>query len=416
MTTLAATDLDALIAAAHARYGSRRPKSQAADTRARQVMPGGNTRSVLHFEPFPFRVQGAVDGALVDIDGIRYTDFCGNYTAALLGHSPSPIKAAITTALDQGWALGATHEKEIELAELVCARFESIEQVRFTNSGTEANLMAIGTALHHTGRGTVGVFDRAYHGGVLGFGATATGPHHPLNVPHRFHVAPFDDLGGLDALFANDDLGCVVIEAVQGSGGCRPASIEFLTELRRRCTEHDVVLIFDEVMTSRLAPGGAQERFGVVPDMTTLGKYLGGGMTFGAFGGRRAFMAAFDPATGGALTQAGTFNNNIVSMSAAVATLSHELEPERMQAVNDRGDRLRNRLNDAFTEAGLPLWVTGVGSMLCVHADDDRLVELLFHHALDQGLYIARRGFMALSMAISDDDCDALVAAATTFL
>lgn len=407
-TATASNDLDERIAVAHDRYVATRPKSEAAGIRARAVLPGGNTRSVLHFAPFPFRVSQADGAELIDVDGHRYVDFCGNYTAGLLGHSPGAIKAAVESALNRGWALGATHETEIELAELICGRFESIEQVRFTNSGTEANLMAIGTALHVTGSATVGVFDRGYHGGVLGFGDVG-GPHHPLNVPHRFLVAPFNDIDGLDVLFADEDLGCVVVEAVQGSGGCRPASVEFLQALRTRCDERDVVLIFDEVMTSRLAPGGAQERFGVVPDMTTLGKYLGGGLTFGAFGGRRDLMAAFDPAAGGALTQAGTFNNNIVSMTAAVAALTHELDPDAIQQVNDRGDRLRHRLNEVFTSAGVDIRVTGVGSMLCLRSDDDRLIELAFHAALDAGLYIARRGFMALSMQITDAHCDALV-------
>ncbi len=402
-------DLDAALSVAHDLYRAARPRSEQADERARRVMPAGNTRSVLDFAPFPFRVDHAQAAELIDIDGHRYVDFCGNYTAALLGHSPAGVKQAIIDALDRGWALGATHEKEIELAELVCERFESIEQVRFTNSGTEANLMAIGTALHHTGKSTVGVFERAYHGGVLGFGPVADGPHHPLNVPHKFRVAPFDDIEALDGLFADPDLGCVVVEAVQGSGGCRPAAIEFLQALRDRCNEQAVVLIFDEVMTSRLAPGGAQEHFGVVPDMTTLGKYLGGGMTFGAFGGRRHLMAAFDPDQGGALTQAGTFNNNIVSMSAAVAALQTELSPDRISAVNQRGDRLRDELNQVFAQAELAMWATGIGSMVCVHAADDRLVELLFHAALDQGLYMARRGFMALSMAVTDAHTKQLV-------
>lgn len=247
MTIDAITDLDAEVEAAHARYIAARPRSAAADVRARRVLPGGNTRSVLDFEPFPFRVDSAAGCELVDVDGHRYIDLCGNYTAGLLGHSPTTVRAAVVDALDRGWTLGATHEAEIDLAELVSGRFPSIDQVRFTNSGTEANLMAIGTALHHTGRRTVGVFDHAYHGGVLGFGS-AEGPHHPLNVPHPFRIAPFDDISGLDALF-DDDLGCVLIEAVQGSGGCRPASVEFLRELRSRCDAHGVVLIFDEVMT-----------------------------------------------------------------------------------------------------------------------------------------------------------------------
>ncbi len=275
--------------------------------------------------------------------------------------------------------------------------------------------MAIGTALHHTGRRGVGVFDRAYHGGVLGFG-DAEGPHHPLNVPHGFRVAPFDDVDALDTLFTEPDdgtaLGCVLIEPVQGSGGCRPASVEFLRALRLRCDDAGVVLIFDEVMTSRLAPGGAQERFGVTPDMTTLGKYLGGGFSFGAFGGQRSIMAAFDRHAGGTLTQAGTFNNNIASMSAAVATLRHELSPDRITAVNDRGDRLREELVELFSASGLDLWVTGLGSMLNVRTGDDRLLDLLFHHLLDDGLYIARRGFIALSVEIGDGECDQLIASA----
>lgn len=398
--------LDERVAEAHAAYRAARPLSAEADRRARAVLPGGNTRSVLDFAPFPFRVVGAKGAELVDLDGHRYVDFCGNYTAGLLGHSPDGVRSAIVEALDGGWALGATHEREVELAELVCERFASIEQVRFTNSGTEANLMAIGTALHATGRSGVVVFERGYHGGVLSFGPVAAGPHHRLNAPHDFRVGVFDDVDGLDGLI-DDTVGCVLVEAVQGSGGCRPASVEFLRALRAHCDRVGAVLVFDEVMTSRLAPGGAQERFDVTPDMTTLGKYLGGGMTFGAFGGRRDLMATFDPAVGGSLTQAGTFNNNVVSMSAAVHTLRHELTDERILGVNDRGDRLRRSL--AAVLDGSPVRVTGLGSMLCLHAADDRVVELLFHALLADGLYIARRGFMALSTEITDDHADVLI-------
>ncbi|MGI9609448.1 MAG: aspartate aminotransferase family protein [Acidimicrobiia bacterium] len=406
---LPAADLDGLIADAHRQYGEARPQSSAAHARARRVLPGGNTRSVLDFDPFPFRAVGAEGPYLIDIDGHRYVDFCGNYTAGLLGHSPKSVKDAIVEALSEGWALGATHQRETELAELVCARFPGIDQVRFTNSGTEANLMAIGTALHHTGRSTVGVFEHAYHGGVLSFSGVGTA-HHPLNVPHRFQVSALNDSSGLDALFSDADLGCVIIEAVQGSGGCRPADQSFLADLRSRCTDHGVVLIFDEVMTSRLSPGGAQQRFGVTPDMTTLGKYIGGGMTFGAFGGRADIMANFDKSTGGQLTQAGTFNNNVVSMAAAIAALTTHMDPDRIDAVNSRGDDVRERLDRVLDEAGMPMWLTGVGSMLAVHASDDRLLELLFHAALADGLYLARRGFIGLSMAVTDDHCDDLVA------
>ncbi|MDH3300111.1 MAG: aminotransferase class III-fold pyridoxal phosphate-dependent enzyme [Acidimicrobiia bacterium] len=417
MTTKPEHGLAEMVGEAHAAYRSLRPVSARWHADACKVLPGGNTRSVLHFDPFPFRVASAHDQVLIDVDGHRYIDFCGNYTAALLGHSPATVQAAVADVLNEGWALGATHPREVELAQLICDRFPSIDQVRFTNSGTEANLMAIGTALHHVAavaegsgdRRTIGVFDQAYHGGVLSFGPQ-DGPHNPMNVPHRFRVARFDDIVGLDDLF-QPDLACVLVEPVQGSGGCRPASPAFLQELRRRCDDTGTLLIFDEVMTSRLSPGGAQQRFDVLPDLTTLGKYLAGGMTFGAFGGRRHIMAAFEPSAERSLTQAGTFNNNIVSMTAAITTLRHELDADTLGEVNDRGDRLRADLQAAFTDAGVGLWVTGLGSMLCVHSDDDRLVELYFHAMLAQGLYLARRGFMALSKAITDDDCRRLIEA-----
>ncbi len=408
---LTAPDLDAMVKHAHDRYRANHPASAAADVEARRVLPGGNTRSVLDFEPFPFRVRRAHGPELVDIDGHRYVDFCGNYTAGLLGHSPTVVKDAVADAMNNGWAIGATHEREVRLAELLCDRFPCLDQVRFTNSGTEANLMAIGTALHHTGRSGVGIFERAYHGGVLSFGDDAGGPHHSLNAPYDCRVVPFNEMDALDKLFEPGDLGCVLVEAVQGSGGCRPADREFLVELRRRCTAAGTVLIFDEVMTSRLAPGGAQELFGVMPDLCTLGKYLGGGMTFGAFGGRRDIMVAFDRDAGGTLTQAGTFNNNVASMAAAVATLSTELPNDAVQAVNDRGDRLRSKLNEALSTSALDMSVTGLGSMLCFHASEDQLLDLLFHELLDQGLYIARRGFVALSVEITEEHCEALVEA-----
>ena len=293
----------------------------------------------------------------------------------------------------------------MELAELICDRFESVEQVRFTNSGTEANLMAIGTAVHVTGRRTVLVFEDGYHGGVLSF-AHGVGP---LNVPHDFLILPYNDVAAVEAVFAErgDTIACIVVEAVLGSGGCVPAEPAFLAALRRLCTEHATVLIFDEVMTSRLHPGGAQARFGVLPDMTTLGKYLAGGMTFGAFGGRRSIMAAFDPAQGGALSQAGTFNNNVVSMAAGVAALRDVLTPAALIALNDRGDQLRERLSVTLAGAGLPMTVSGVGSMMNVHAADDRWVALFFHSMLAAGFYLARRGMIALALDVTDAQLDA---------
>lgn len=393
---------------AHERYAAKRPKSAAAHLAARAVMPGGNTRSVLHFDPFPFRVASASGPHLTDIDGHTYVDLLGNYTAGLLGHSPAPIQRAISAALETGFSIGATHTVEIEAARLVAERFPSIDMVRFTKSGTEANLMAVGTACHHTGRDRIVVFERGYHGGVLSFGY---GPG-ALNVPHEWVVLPYNDRAAVAAAFTEfgNEIACVLMEPMLGSGGCVPATAEFLADIRELCTASGALLIFDEVMTSRLSPGGAQELMNVTPDMTTLGKYLAGGLTFGAFGGRADVLVAFDADEGGTLTQAGTFNNNILSMTAVVATLGEVLTPELLQSVNDRGTRLREALNGLFESSASPFQATGLGSLIGIHGPDVEL-ELLFHELLDQGWYLARRGFISLSAMITDQLVDDFIEA-----
>jgi glutamate-1-semialdehyde 2,1-aminomutase len=418
MTTLEpSTSLDAALVEARQRYADANPVSATWARRAADVLPGGNTRSVLHFDPFPFRVASADGQHLVDVDGHRYVDLLGNYTAGLLGHSPAPVRAAAHEAIDGGWALGAVHPNEVRLAELIAGRFAAIEQVRFTNSGTEANLMALAVATNHTGRTGVLVFDGGYHGGVLTFAG-----HRDVNVPHDWIVSTYNDIGAVDSVFAaqGDSIAAVLVEPLQGSAGCLPADPAFLRSLRRHCDDSGAVLIFDEVMTSRLAPGGMQEALGITPDLTTLGKYLAGGFTFGAFGGRRRLMAAFDASAGGRLGHAGTFNNNVVSMAAGVATLTEVLTPEVLAATNGRGERLRSRLNATFTHHGVPMCATGSGSLMNLHGTagpvtsiddlrsaDDRWKELLFFAALDAGFYVARRGFIALSIEITDDDVDA---------
>jgi glutamate-1-semialdehyde 2,1-aminomutase len=410
--------LDDAVIAARAAYASARPLSAELAARADVVLPGGNTRSVLHFDPFPFRVASAEGRYLVDVDGHRYVDLLGNYTAGLLGHSPGPVRAAVHAAVDNGWTLGAVHPDEVRFAELIVARFPSIEQVRFTNSGTEANLMALALALHHTQRHEVLVFDGGYHGGVITFAG-----HREVNVPHEWVTATYNDVDRVTGLFDEHEFAAVLVEPLQGSAGCIPADPDFLRTLRRECDRTGALLVFDEVMTSRLSPGGAQAVHGVLPDLTTLGKYLAGGFSFGAFGGRRELMAAFDPGAGGRLGHAGTFNNNVVSMAAGIATLTEVLTPEILAATNARGDQLRNGLDAAFRAHDLPMSVTGFGSLMNIHGtagpvtsvDDlrgsnDAWKELLFFAALDAGFFIARRGFIALSIEITDDDVASFLA------
>jgi glutamate-1-semialdehyde 2,1-aminomutase len=358
-------DLTELLAAARQRFIDHNPQSAAQHAAASAVMPGGNTRTVLFQTPFPLVIERGEGCRLWDIDGHEYIDFLGEYTAGIYGHSHPRIRAVLDQALDKGINFGAHNAFEAKLAEAVCARFPSIELVRFTNSGTEANLMALSAARAYTGCEKILVFDGAYHGGVLSF----AGGGSPVNAPYDFVLAPYNDFAGTQRLLAHHgpDLAAILIEPMVGGGGCIPAERDFLVLLREAATHHGAVLIFDEVMTSRLAPGGLQERHNILPDLTTLGKYIGGGMSAGAFGGRAEIMAQFDPRRADALPHAGTFNNNVLTMAAGLAGLTEIYTPEAAHTLNARGDALRQQLNALCLRHEVPMQFTGLGSMMNVH-------------------------------------------------
>lgn len=425
--TRGGADLDEALLAARSVYAQARPKSRQIHESAAAVMPGGNTRTVLFHNPFPITVVGGEGCRIRDVDGFEYVNYLGEFTAGLFGHSNPVIRDAIEKALHAGISLSAHNTQEPLLARLLCERFPSLQSVRFTNSGTEANLMALATAIAVTGRRRVLVFKGGYHGSVLHFvrGGSA------VNVPHEFVVARYNDVTEVEGIFATQgsQLAAILVEPMLGSGGCIPATRTFLAALRAGATKHGAVLIFDEVQTSRLAPGGLQEALSILPDMTTLGKYLGGGLSFGAFGGRDELMQRYDPRRSDALLHAGTFNNNILTMSAGVAALTHLFTPEVVRRLNERGDRLRARLNDVCTKAAVALRFTGLGSLLTAHLGvtampdvddvartDPRLKELLFFDLLSQGCYTAPRGMIALSLEIGDAECDLYVAALAAFV
>jgi glutamate-1-semialdehyde 2,1-aminomutase len=309
--------VDTAVAEARARYAARRPRTSELHARARSFLPGGNTRSVLYHPPFPLRIAHAWEAVLADVDGHEYVDLLGEYSAGLYGHSNPVVIKAMADALHEGVSRGAHTRYEVDLAEAVCARFPSIERVRFTNSGTEANLMALSAARAFTGRDRVLAFRGGYHGGLLTFTA---GPS-PVNAPYDVLLAEYNDAAVAQALLREHagTVACVLVEPMLGSGGCIPGDPVFLSVLRETTRQTGALLIFDEVMTSRTGSGGLQARLGIRPDVTTLGKYIGGGSSFGAFGGRADVMELFDPARPGALPHAGTFNNNVVSMAAGHA-------------------------------------------------------------------------------------------------
>jgi glutamate-1-semialdehyde 2,1-aminomutase len=353
-------------------------------------MPGGNTRSVLHVPPFPLTIVRGEGARIWDADGHEYLDFLGEFTAGLYGHSHPVLRAAIEEALADGWVLGAPNRYETVLAEAICSRFSSIDLVRFCNSGTEANVMALSTARAVTGRTKVVVFEGGYHGGVLSF-------HHggsPLNYPGDFVVASYNDVHAAELVDA--ETAAVLVEPMLGSGGVIPGEPAFLQALRDATRAHDALLIFDELMTSRLSTGGLQQVLGITPDLTTLGKYVGGGLAFGAFGGRRDVLERFDPSRPGAFQHAGTFNNAVLTMAAGAAGLTKVLTGEAIERLNALGDGLRARIPNA----------TGYGSMVGLHFDDDEHGALVHMRMLERGYSYARRGFVALSLPLTEDDVD----------
>jgi glutamate-1-semialdehyde 2,1-aminomutase len=418
--------LEDALAEARAAYVARNPRSQAVYEEATSFMPGGNTRTVLFYEPFPLAIAKGEGAYLWDADGHRYLDLLGEFTAGLYGHSNPVVRRAIDAALDGGINLGGHNLLEPQLAKLVCDRFPAMDAVRFTNSGTEANLMALALAKAATSRGKILVFNGAYHGGVLSFGGGGS----PVNVPHEYVLAEYNDTEGTLALIRQHGaaLAAVLVEPMMGAGGCIPAEPAFLQALRQATAEVGALLILDEVMTSRTSAGGRQALLGIAPDLTTLGKYIGGGMSFGAFGGRHALMALFDPRQPGALPHAGTFNNNVLTMSAGIAGLTHLFTPEVAESHRARGDALRDALNALCQQQDVAMQFTGLGSLMNAHftaapilrpadtACDVRLRDLFFFDMAAAGFYMARRGLMALMLPVGDAETASVLAAVGQFI
>lgn len=405
------------------RYIRANPNSARQLDWAARVMPGGNTRSVLFYEPFPLVMTGGNGCFLDDLDGHRYVDFLAEYTAALYGHSHPLITHALSKAMANGLNLSAHTEWEARLAALIVERFSCIEQVRFTNSGTEANLLALAAAKAYTGRSGVIAFNGGYHGGVLSFAGVSTA----MNVPHRVYLADYNDLESVERLLREQvDIAAILVEPMLGAGGCICAEPGFLEGLRERTQAHGSLLIFDEVMTSRLGPGGLQEKLGITPDLITLGKYIGGGMPCGVLGGRRDIMGQFDPRHG-CLSHAGTFNNNVLTMAAGLAGLEQVYTREAALDLNARGDKLREQLNQAL--APMAMQFTGQGSVLNLHptgllirrpsdipTDRNDLRDLFFFHLLECGIYSARRGLFALSLPLTERELSRLITATRAFV
>jgi glutamate-1-semialdehyde 2,1-aminomutase len=349
------------------------------------------------------------------------TDLLTDYTAGLLGHSERRVLDAVHAALGELASAGGVHRHELGLARLMCARF-GLDRVRFTNSGTEANLMAITAAIQWTGRKKLLVFHGGYHGGVLSF---LNGPA-ASNASYEAVVAPYNDLAATLRLIEQHgrELAAVLVEPMLSSAGCIPATDEFLTGCFAAARAVGAVCIADEVVTSRHGPRGLLALRGVRADLTTYGKYIGGGFSFGAFGGAAELLDQFDSARASYIRHAGTFNNNVATMTAGEIVLGEVFTAEVAAAHMARGEAFRARVVEVIGSHAVPVSATGVGSTMSLHAlaaaprdgaeaarRDEHLQELVFLGLYQRGVYLAARGMINLSLPITDGQLAAVLAA-----
>lgn len=409
--------------------------------RAKRLIPGGVNSPVRAFQAVggqPLFIKRAEGAYLYDEDGNCYIDCINSWGPMILGHAYAPVLEAIQKTLAHSTSFGAPTRLEVEMAELIVHMVPSIEMVRMVNSGTEATMAAIRLARGYTGRHKIIKFEGCYHGHgdsfliAAGSGAATTGvPNSPGVTPGVAQdtlVAPYNDLHAVEQLIEQypNQIAAIIVEPVAGNMGCVLPRQGYLQGLRQLCDQHGIVLIFDEVMTGfRLAPGGAQERFGVVPDLTTLGKIIGAGLPVGAYGGRREIMQQVSPV--GKVYQAGTLSGNPVAMAAGLALLQ-ELndKPEIYARLETIGDRIYKGMLAALEKRSLQFSINKIGSMLNIFFTSEAVVDFqtaktsnlqafaaYFHAMLRQGVYLAPSQFESwfCSAALTDTDIDHIVQA-----
>ncbi len=414
--------------------------------RAQRVIPGGVNSPVRAFKGVggtPVFIQKAQGAYIFDTDGKQYIDYVGSWGPMILGHNHPAILNAVLKTAENGLSFGAPTPLEIDLAELVCQLIPSIEMVRMVSSGTEATMSAIRLARGYTKRDKIIKFEGCYHGHAdsllvkAGSGALTLGQPNSPGVPADFAkhtlTCTYNDLDSVQQAFAQypDQIACIIVEPVAGNMNCIPPKAGFLQGLRALCDQYGAVFIIDEVMTGfRVALGGAQAYYGVTPDLTCLGKIIGGGMPVGAFGGKKEIMQHIAPT--GPVYQAGTLSGNPIAMAAGLACLTELKKDGNQQRLNQLTEKLSQGLKALADKHGIPFSVNYVGAMFGlfftdktevssyqdVMACDTEKFKLFFHKMLEQGVYLAPSAFEAgfMSLAHSDEDIDRTLAAADKVL
>lgn len=406
-------------------------KSKQMYEKAKTLIPGGVSSPVRAIKPYPFYTVSGNGSKIRDLDGNEYIDYCLAYGPEILGHNNPIIKKAIISQLDKGWLYGTPTELEVSLAEKIIGYYPSLEMLRFVSTGTEATMSALRLARGYTGKNKFVKIEGGFHGAhdaVLvkaGSGATTLGKPDSRGIPADFTKytlqTPFNELETMTALVEKnrEELAAVIMEPVQGNVGPILPEPGYLQEVRKLTKENDVLLIFDEVITGfRLAMGGAQEYYGVVPDMTTLGKIVGGGLPIGVFGGRSDIMEMVAPS--GPVYQAGTFSGSPCSLAAGIAVLDYMKKEALHRKLNAKGDTLRKALSEIIADKGLNYSVSGIASMFKVffgakpknYQDvlkcDKEAYLAFFHKMLASGIFLPPSQFETnfLSAAHTEEDLE----------
>ena len=418
------------------------PESARRQAEAERWLPGGSSRGTAFFAPHPHFIERGEGHYVEDADGNRLLDFMINATSLILGHAHPDVTRAIQERAALGTAFTGPTDEQVRMARLLAERVPSVDSIRFTNSGTEGTMMAIRAARAFTGREKIAKFEGGYHGAheyvsvsvrppleKLDPSGPTPIPEHPgmpKSVLEQVIVLPYNDLDWCERVLRENaaEVACLIMEPVVSSFGYLPGETDFLRGLRELTEELGIILIYDEVQSFRIAPGGAQEALGVTPDMTSFGKIIGGGTPVGAFGGRAEIMELFDPTKGAPIAHAGTFNANPVTMAAGEAVMTH-LTPDVYARMNALGGQLRAKLRAVFDEFEIDARVTGIGSLFGIHFTSEEIRDYrgvvrsnqtmrraLFMGLLNEGVLLQTGAAGALTTLTTESEIDALVDAA----
>ena len=407
-----------------ARYVTRTPKSQALNDRARRVLPGGDTRTGVYYAPYPaFMAQGS-GKYLTDMDGNQYLDLLNNFTSLVHGHAHPALVDAALEKIPRGTAFASPMLPQLELAETIVSRVPGVDLVRFCNSGTEATMLALRAARAYTRRSGMIKMIGGYHGSH-DFAAATVDPEADRGIAEGtrrdIYFATFNDLDGVENILREHarDIAGILVEPIPNAGGLPLPRENYLAGLRALADRYNVLLIFDEVITLRLSQGGYQKIAGVTPDLTAMGKIIGGGFPVGAFGGKREIKQMFDPRDKNRILHSGTFNGNNATMAAGLASL-RLLDQPAIDRINALGQALARGFDDAFQEAGIAGQTTSYGSLVQVHWQRGEISNMqdvarghkqagdlpyLLHLELaNRGVFCAVRGEFNTSTVLSQED------------